>query len=596
MIVDDETLEKLKPWVEKSLSQVVDSDVDIMTTYVLALLKHDLPINELRKMCEAQLEDFLHKNTVPFVDSLIKALEDTIRYMKEGGPNPFSSDSSKEAAENQEVTQEPGFQQPATNQGQDQDSSMADDYIKTQQQGNNLSLSDNNGLDQFHGQEQFRANFRRDRRYNDNDNDSFRNNGGYGQFNQGMAPYPPQNLAYLPPFDLNGPVPPQFPPEYLAYLQTLQAAGVSRPRRNRRQNRFNSDYQNAYDSNHLRRNSRPYTDEKASSKYTSPLSGKKIENDYSNTKLVVEKIPEDKFNEASAREYFSKFGNLLQVNVNEKLKVIELEYEAHDQARAAYESPEAVFNNRFVKVYWRKVNQDAKGPIEPKIDVEAVARIQQAKQKEFEEKRAKRLEHEAKMKQILEMKSSILQEQKNLLLQQAQNAASDGSNSDALRIQLEALKAEAESLGIDSSDSGSSFSPFSRRGRGRGSSGYRGRGSYRGISSHPYAYRGGRGGHATSQVDRQRFNLDLRPKSVLVTPVPEDKEEALRSHLLHFGGEYENVQRSSTEPGFIIDFKDRKSAEMFFRATESVPDVGAVELHWQQRRTQSMSPEAMDMN
>ena len=36
-----------------------DADSDVLADYVLALLRHDLPVEEVRKLCIDQLEDFL---------------------------------------------------------------------------------------------------------------------------------------------------------------------------------------------------------------------------------------------------------------------------------------------------------------------------------------------------------------------------------------------------------------------------------------------------------------------------------------------------------------------------------------------------------
>jgi hypothetical protein len=36
-----------------------DADSDVLADYVIALLRHDQPVDEVRKLCDDQLEDFL---------------------------------------------------------------------------------------------------------------------------------------------------------------------------------------------------------------------------------------------------------------------------------------------------------------------------------------------------------------------------------------------------------------------------------------------------------------------------------------------------------------------------------------------------------
>ena len=68
--------------------------------------------------------------------------------------------------------------------------------------------------------------------------------------------------------------------------------------------------------------------------------------------LVVENIPEESANAEVIMEYFSRFGQLVNSQIDVESKSAMLEYATPEEAKACHNSPEAIFNNRFVKVYW----------------------------------------------------------------------------------------------------------------------------------------------------------------------------------------------------------------------------------------------------
>lgn len=68
--------------------------------------------------------------------------------------------------------------------------------------------------------------------------------------------------------------------------------------------------------------------------------------------LVVENIPEESANAQVIMEYFSRFGQLVNSQIDAESKSAMLEYATPEEAKACHNSPEAIFNNRFVKVYW----------------------------------------------------------------------------------------------------------------------------------------------------------------------------------------------------------------------------------------------------
>ncbi|EMD41690.1 hypothetical protein CERSUDRAFT_110267 [Gelatoporia subvermispora B] len=70
--------------------------------------------------------------------------------------------------------------------------------------------------------------------------------------------------------------------------------------------------------------------------------------------LVVEKIPDDKLSLGSVNEWFKRFGTVTNVAVDAVQKKALVSFANHEEALAAWKSEDAVFGNRFVKVFWHR--------------------------------------------------------------------------------------------------------------------------------------------------------------------------------------------------------------------------------------------------
>jgi hypothetical protein len=288
----------------------------------------------------------------------------------------------------------------------------------------------------------------------------------------------------------------------------------------------------------------------------------------------VEQIPEDKFDEQSIREFFSEFGEIVEVTLQAYKHLALVKYDSYAAARRAWASPKVIFDNRFVKVYWYKPSSkpDAGGqrpsapaesrPETPAFDKEEFERQQADAQKSYEEKAQKRKEAEEARQALEKQREGLLkkqQEEKAKLMQRLgdkgdSNGDANGEGSQekngngmpaegdsaseqtrSLRAQLAALEAEAKSMGIDpeNGDQGS----FPSRGRGRGRGGYRGRGAYapRGRGGYDPSFRGGYRGRGAPRGGRGGvLRLDNRPKRVAISGVQFDsaRDEALRTFLV----------------------------------------------------------------
>jgi len=70
--------------------------------------------------------------------------------------------------------------------------------------------------------------------------------------------------------------------------------------------------------------------------------------------LVVEKIPEDKLSLDAVNGWFKRFGTVTNVAVDAPSAKALVSFSTHEEAHAAWKTEDAVFGNRFVKVFWHR--------------------------------------------------------------------------------------------------------------------------------------------------------------------------------------------------------------------------------------------------
>ncbi|KAF2127766.1 hypothetical protein P153DRAFT_368322 [Dothidotthia symphoricarpi CBS 119687] len=318
--------------------------------------------------------------------------------------------------------------------------------------------------------------------------------------------------------------------------------------------------------------------------------------DRSNTTLVVEQIPEESFDVDNVRKFFSQFGGIVDIQMQAYKHLAIIKYEDHDAASRAYNSPKAIFDNRFVKVYWHKPDslskgssseaqsEDGRNADEEILDMKEIEKRQVAAQKLFEERRRKAEEAAAKAEEIeeqLKKKDAEVSELKRELAAKGSNGTADLDED--FSQDLSTLQAEADALFAQQG------ADVPTRGRGHGYSrgGYRGRGHATfPPRGRPYApFRGAyqSRGHASFHGARSGVKrLDNRPRRIAVADVENGstRDEALRQYLL-------NVEDcTSIEPHpqhanvLILTFSERYQAEMFLDSARNIPDVGKLELSW----------------
>lgn len=633
MHLDDNESELLKHWVMKRLEDISDADGDVMADYVLALIKTDDPEPVLRANSVENLKDFLQDGTEAFVDDIFTAIQTK------------SYDPSRPAPAPAPVFA--GQQQPFESRKR----ALDDDEAQ------------NGRIQSYEGGDRPVKQMRRG-----GARGGFEGRGGRFAQQPPMHQQQWQQAPQMPPMPQIGqmPAPPSGMPPYdpnnpmsmlLAMQQAmgLPAMGAmpGAPPVQKKPGRRCYDYDrkgfcargascpyehgdealvvpptDQYDPSNSALPGFPPADQYNDSgrggargrgrgrggssrgggrRADISLQGQNF--DRSNTTIVVEQIPEDKFDEQTVREFFNEFGTIEEVGLQPYKRLATVKYDTYDAAKAAYDSPKVIFDNRFVKVYWHKSDSPTKhgsaggageGDVEmkeqePQIDPEEFAKRQEEAQRKHDEaakQRAateqQRLDVDAKIKAMEAEKKKLAE----MLAKKGGKAAvpaapSPSTNGEAaqddpkgLQQQLAKLEAEAHSLGIDPEGTSNGWSggpPY----RGRGA--FRGRGGFRGRGWDP-SFRG-RGGMRGGAVKR----LDNRPKTVSIVfsnGTYDQHDEALRQYLL-LSNNLEHAELSrhpDRSDAALLAFEERYRAENFMTAagaSSGIPHIGQVELSWQ---------------
>lgn len=70
--------------------------------------------------------------------------------------------------------------------------------------------------------------------------------------------------------------------------------------------------------------------------------------------IVVERIPDEHLSLPGINTWFAKFGTVTNVAIHAPTKKALVSFETHEQAYRAWKSEDAVFGNRFVKLFWHR--------------------------------------------------------------------------------------------------------------------------------------------------------------------------------------------------------------------------------------------------
>ncbi|KAJ2724143.1 hypothetical protein GGI07_002178 [Coemansia sp. Benny D115] len=337
------------------------------------------------------------------------------------------------------------------------------------------------------------------------------------------------------------------------------------------------------------------------------------------TAIFVMNIPDENMTEASVREFFGKFGEITDVRLDYAKHSAVVDFANPASQYQAISAPDAVFNNRFVRVYkahQQRTGQTAAGqaavaeqPAQPPVWRPKSAALKMAEQIEKYVEQQKEL-----MKKLTTTKDmspqtrkiimdSITQIQKKMddlrkpkvekpvepqdSVPAAAGAVapatagagagaeeqSDGSAVASGNLQLEAV--ESEKLALQNKLKVLQ-EQAARLGLAQGAQGARGgfRGGFRG---------GMRGGHAAAS--RGSMSLDKRPRTLVLRNLNQEAVERLGSEMAQFG-EVEVIDKtdSGNEPPFTysVKYKARWEAENAMKNIAALDSFSDVQVEWDQ--------------
>ncbi|WBW71978.1 MTREC (exosome adaptor) complex RNA-binding subunit Rmn1 [Schizosaccharomyces osmophilus] len=534
----EEHAQYLKKYLEKALEPISDADAGVLSDYAMALLRHESSEEEVRQLCYSQLEDFLRQETVPFVDKIFDVLRE--RSYLEEAPEVAATVLANEPPQYSDSYSFPPKQ-----------SAPVPNYVAPTPQNPNAFFPP---MPPMMPMPMYPPPAMSDSRF-------MPENPGF---------YNPSSPAGIPPFPL--PFPPVGHPS--SYLKM----------KNKKRPVSRNDPYGAGQAGFGGRNFKGGPMGQRPARIAS--------NDPTNTVLHVRNIPQEYMDEEKVHSFFSKFGILEKVELDPEHHAAILTFTSHEAAQNAWTTPEPIFNNRFIKIFWYNSNKASQGrpafrkdfsqvssespDVEYQEDEDPTLLLQNedfhkdiAEKQKLHEGRMKRLEENKKALEELNKRKQELAlqqlEQQKLLMSKMREADPESkNNSQLLETQLAVLKAEAESLGIPVAGEGSqagqstNHHPSSSLASQRGSSAYRGR---------------GRGAFSLASM-----SIDNRPTKIKVKNVTPEKNETLLQSVFSIG-DYESIDELNPDER-LINFQNRKSAERFYHGVLRIPSLKDVQLEW----------------
>jgi hypothetical protein len=285
-------------------------------------------------------------------------------------------------------------------------------------------------------------------------------------------------------------------------------------------------------------------------------------------KLVIANIPEDKLEEPIIRSYFQRFGGIVKVDVHVGSRIAELEFEDHKAATRAWASPAPIFDNRFIKVFFKKQvsppgseNSDGAGPEEEPFDVEQFKLQQEEKQKQWEKKQEERAKYNEKLKQMIDLKQKMLENFERELGKLEDQLRENPELELEIKEKYEKIEYDMQTNGVTPIQMAQDRARLEGKAMATSRGGFRGRASSRGRGG--IARRGGHAPYSRPPINSGSKKLDFRTKTVLITDFNDIQNEKFQNLLKSVAGG-DNVENVIIKGNDVsVTFKERFIAEKF---------------------------------
>ncbi|CEO96243.1 RRM domain-containing protein [Plasmodiophora brassicae] len=311
------------------------------------------------------------------------------------------------------------------------------------------------------------------------------------------------------------------------------------------------------------------------------------------TNLFVSNVPPHLNNLATLSAHFSRFGEIVNLQIKADQCKAFIQFKTHEQAKAALGCPEAVANNRFIRVYWARydpMDKSARLASDLAAESDEAAEALRAQEREAQARRERASltadlssktnmlsklksmtgENAARAAQIATLESQVAEAEKKLselpaVPDEPSPAASAAGAQAAPSIQEELALAEREAAAYGIIDAHGNIIDGGRggfRGRGRG--------------------RGARGTARGAITGRQSMTLDNRTRTLCVRGIPETyaNEKMIRSHFQSFG-EITRVAMGALDAPTtaLVEFRTRNMAQVALKHGRSMLQ-NPLELEW----------------
>lgn len=312
----------------------------------------------------------------------------------------------------------------------------------------------------------------------------------------------------------------------------------------------------------------------------------------SDTRLVIDRIPAEFCTISAVNDYFQKFGSVVNITMQPEFQRARIEYATRDQANAAYTSPDVIFGNRFVKVFWdhddptttttptgpgmasRRQSQSNMIPSETsftRMDTAAIKKQEALRgmlelQKQKQELLLKYIAQQKEILQALESKTLPEAERQEML------TTLRGIDELIKTLNVSGLSESPDKKTVAQGTHSSNASAVST-------------GTTGAVQPHQPILRGGPGsrGRGGAFANRAAHRLDLRPTSLLLNPIPArvGQDVSAIKKLFESYGEIKNVSITTANPaGAIVSFAKRLDAEKALQYI-SKTDLGETfQLEW----------------
>lgn len=265
-------------------------------------------------------------------------------------------------------------------------------------------------------------------------------------------------------------------------------------------------------------------------------------------KLIVANLPGDRLEESILRNYFQRFGEILAVEIQSGSNLAVLEFREHRSATNAWSSPEPIFNNRFIKVFFKKEEPREMSEFDQKLNLEEFKVKQLEKQKEFEILEQEKSEFNLKLKSIIELKEKMLINYEVELAKLENQLRENPELEEEIKLKYEAIKSDMDLNGVTPiliEQDKAKLEGKSTRGAIRTNK--------RLTSKSPYS--------------RPNNKLDLRSKTIIIKNISDPNDVKIKKFIDLARSNIEHVTVRLND--LVISFKDRYNAEKFIKLNSS---------------------------